>query len=74
MAATGHIAFDTIAMEDFGNCVRSVFENSTQWIGKTVNLSGDKMTLRVNSDYLAVLNVKGLWCIYCTNEYLYATS
>nr|XP_039270315.1 nmrA-like family domain-containing protein 1 [Styela clava] len=44
-APIGHIAMDMMSMRDVGVCVKSLFENSTHWVGKTVALSGDRMTL-----------------------------
>jgi len=44
----GYIPLDMIGMEDIGICAKNVFTDPHRWLGKTVSLSGDKMTVKVS--------------------------
>nr|XP_004226527.1 nmrA-like family domain-containing protein 1 [Ciona intestinalis] len=46
VAPMGYIPMDTIALEDVALCFRNLVANPTNWSGKTLSLSGDKMTIQ----------------------------
>ncbi|XP_076822789.1 nmrA-like family domain-containing protein 1 [Clavelina lepadiformis] len=46
VAPTGYIPIDLISFKDLGSCICSIFKDCKQWVGKTITLSGDKMTLK----------------------------
>ncbi|KAK6195916.1 hypothetical protein SNE40_001243 [Patella caerulea] len=50
----GLTPIDLISVDDIGGIVKSIFDNKSQYINKTISISGDKLTI---AEVAAILNI-----------------